>query len=201
MAHALYEDAFCDSRGQSRNKINFRSGGWRDALPFVSGRERPGYQRRRGTRRWAGRGQAGPHSIGSRFICRINVGEVFLMADNSGPDSDLRNVLSLDVVYNSGGIDVANKTDTHLSPLFPHPFSFSSQQGLTSLPPNFFPSFFSSFSLSFLFLTYRHRRRDLHDLILDDYPNWMQPGNFLFRCIFGNKLFDVLSDDALCLIS
>lgn len=27
----------------------------------------------------------GSHSIGSRFICRINVEKVFLMADNSGP--------------------------------------------------------------------------------------------------------------------
>jgi len=37
----------------------------------------------------------------ARFICRINVEEIFLMADNSGRDSDLRNVSSRDVVYNA----------------------------------------------------------------------------------------------------
>lgn len=48
------------------------------------------------------------------------------MADNSGRDSDLRNVLSLDVVYNPGGIDATNKTDTHLPPSLPRSSALSS---------------------------------------------------------------------------
>ena len=44
------------------------------------------YQRwQRGFTDEVGEDRGGSHSIGSRFICRINVEKVFLMADNSGP--------------------------------------------------------------------------------------------------------------------
>lgn len=66
------------------------------------------------------------------------------MADNSGHDSDLRNVLSLDVVYNPESIDTTknNKTDTYLPPLFHRSFSLSPRPGISSS--------FAEMSLSFL---------------------------------------------------
>jgi len=65
----------------------------------------------------------------ARFICRINVEEVFLMADNSGRDSDLRNVSSRDVVYN------ARRQPTKRTPEPPLPlFPLSPRRNLTFRP-------------------------------------------------------------------
>lgn len=103
--------------------------------PFVSGRERPEYQRRQ---RGTNVDEPGEelHSIGSRFICRINVEEVFLMADNSG----------LIVIWGTyyrwtsypGGIDAANKTDTHLSPFSSPVLTLISTESLTFPSPQIF---------------------------------------------------------------
>lgn len=136
----------CDLRGQSRNKINFRSGGWRDASICF----RPRTARLSVTTTWDPSINwekiAGPHSIGSRFICRINVEEVFLMVDSGS-------IVIWETYYRwtsyiiPRGIDAANKTDTHLP-------SFSPRV-LSHLPPSEKTVFFFFIFLSFLFLTYQ----------------------------------------------
>jgi len=151
VANALYENAFCDLRGQSCNKINFRSGGWRNVHLFPAANDLSISDNNMGSIDEPGEDSGTTFQRLEIYLSNINVEKIFLIADNSG-------LIVIWKTYYHGTSYIIPETSTQSTKrthicLLPF-FSYFDRVSLSFLQIIFF-----LFSLSFLLLTYRFRRR------------------------------------------